>query len=89
MPIRRRELEYGDHIGDGGFILKFGDGTVTKREMESKKFLHGPLGSDVKNPKVKHEPIPDNWWAVDFDDSKWGYATGIYRRTCEPKRTVL
>src|SRR4051812_33971265 len=22
-------LEYGDHIGDGGFILKFGDGTVT------------------------------------------------------------
>ena len=69
-------LEYaGTHIGDGGFILKFGDGTVTNAKWKAKCFFTGPLDKDVKNPKVKHDPIPDNWWAVDFDDSKWDTAT--------------
>lgn len=64
-------LEYGDHIGDGGFILKFADGTVTNASWKAKCFFRGPLGGDVKNPKVEHTPIPDNWFAVVFDDRAW------------------
>lgn len=78
-------LEYGDHIGDGGFILKFSDGTVTSSQWKSKCFFTGPLNRDVKNPQVKHTPIPDNWWAVDFDDSQWGPATEYSEERVGPK----
>jgi hypothetical protein len=78
-------LEYGDHIGDGGFILKFADGTVTNAKWKAKCFFTGPLDRDVTNPKVKHEPIPDNWWAVDFDDSKWEFATEYTEERVNPK----
>lgn len=78
-------LEYGDHIGDGGFILKFGDGTVTNAKWKAKCFLTGPLDRDVRNPRVKREPIPKNWWAVDFDDSKWPFATEYTEERVGPK----
>jgi hypothetical protein len=78
-------LEYGDHIGDGGFILKFGDGTVTNAKWKAKCFFTGPLDRDVKNPRVRHEPVPENWWAVDFDDSKWGFATEYTEERVGPK----
>lgn len=68
-------LEYGTQIGDAGFILKLGDGTVTNAKWKAKCFFTGPLNSDVKNPQVTREPLPARWYARDFDDSAWGYAT--------------
>lgn len=82
-------LEYGDHIGDGGFILKFGDGTVTSAKWKAKCFFTGPLDRDVKSPKVRHDPIPDNWWAVDFDDSKWAFATEYTEERVNPKESFF
>ena len=80
-------LEYGTNIGDGGFILKFGDGTVTNAKWKARCFFTGPLDKDVKNPKVKHDPIPDNWWAMDFDDSKWDTATEYPEERVNPKES--
>ena len=79
-------LEYGDHIGDGGFIIKFGDGTVSNAKWKAKNFFKGPLNSDTKNPKVEHTPIPDKWWAADFDDSKWPNATEYTEERVNPKQ---
>jgi len=78
-------LEYGDHIGDGGFILKFSDGTVTNAKWKAKNFFKGPLNGDVKNPKVEHTPVPENWFATDFDDSKWAQATEFTEERVGPK----
>jgi len=79
-------LEYGSSIGDGGFILKFGDGTVTNATWKAKSFFRGPLGGDTANPKVEHTPLPANWWAVDFDDSKWANATEYTEERINPKQ---
>ena len=79
-------LEYGTNIGDGGFILKFGDGTVTNATWKAKNFFKGPLNHDTANPKVEHTPIPDKWWAVDFDDSKWANATEYTEERINPKQ---
>jgi hypothetical protein len=47
-----------------------GDGTVTSAKWKAKSFFHGPINEDTRNPKVKHEAIPANWYAVNFNDSK-------------------
>jgi len=78
-------LEYGNHIGDAGLILKFADGTVTNAKWKAKSFFKGPLNRDVTNPKVSHEPIPANWYAVDFDDAKWSQATEYTEERVNPK----
>lgn len=78
-------LEYGDHIGDGGFILKFADGTVTNATWKARCFFRGPLNRDVKNPKVEYTPIPDNWFAVDFNDAGWANATEYTEERVSPK----
>lgn len=78
-------LEYGDHIGDGGFIIKFADGTVSNAAWKAKNFFKGPLNRDVKNPTVEHTPIPDGWWTVDFDDSQWPNATEYTEERVNPK----
>lgn len=78
-------LEYGDHIGDGGFIIKFGDGTVSNASWKAKSFFRGPLDGDVRNPKAEHTPLPDKWWAVDFDDHAWGNATEFSEKRVNPK----
>lgn len=80
-------LEYGDHIGDAGLILKFSDGTVTNAKWKAKNFFKGPLNGDVKNPKVEHTPVPANWFAVDFDDSKWAHATEYTEERVNPKES--
>lgn len=80
-------LEYGDHIGDGGFILKFADGTVTNAKWKAKAFFTGPLNHDVKNPQVKHTPIPEDWYKVDFDDSSWANATEFTEEQVNPKES--
>ena len=74
-------MEYANtNIGDAGFILKFGDGTVTDATWKAKAFSTGPLGRDTKNPRVENLPIPENWFAVDFDDRSWGTAK-VYTET--------
>ncbi len=79
-------LEYGSSIGDGGFILKFADGTVTNASWKAKSFFHGPVNGDTANPQVKQEPLPANWWVVDFDDSKWKNAKEYTVEEVDPKQ---
>lgn len=79
-------LEYGSSIGDGGFILKFADGTVTNATWKAKNFFHGPVNGDTANPQVRQEALPDNWWAVDFDDSTWANAREYGIDEVDPKQ---
>ena len=79
-------LEYGSSVGDGGFILKFADGTVTNANWKAKNFFHGPINGDTANPQVKQEPLPANWWAVDFDDSAWKNAKEYTVEEVDPKQ---
>lgn len=79
-------LEYGNHIGDGGFIIKFADGTVSNASWKAKCFFKGPLDRDIRNPKVWTEPLPKDWWAVTFDDSKWEHATEYTEERVNPKQ---
>ncbi|MCB1211780.1 MAG: YHYH protein, partial [Verrucomicrobiales bacterium] len=79
-------LEYGTSIGDGGFILKFSDGTVTNATWKAKNFFHGPVHGDTANPNVTQEPLPANWWAVDFDDSGWNHAKEFTVEDVDPKQ---
>ena len=78
--------EYGRSIGDGGFILKFADGTVTDSSWRAKSVFHGPIGRDTADPVVRSEPLPANWFAVDFDDSKWEHATEWPEDRIQPKQ---
>ncbi len=79
-------LEYGDsNIGDGGFILKFGDGTVTSQAWKAKSFFHGPVGGDMQKPKTVHQEIPKDWFAPKFDDSGWENATEHSEEAVKPK----
>ncbi len=79
-------LEYGDHIGDAGFIIKFADGTVSNASWKAKCFFTGPLNRDVRNPKVWTEPLPKEWWAVNFDDTKWEHAVEFTQERVNPKK---
>lgn len=79
-------LEYGSSIGDGGFCLKLGNEIVTSSAWKAKCFFHGPINGDTANPKVRHEPIPDGWWKVDFDDSKWAQAKEFTEEEVGPKQ---
>lgn len=79
-------MEYGTSIGDGGFILKFSDGTVTNATWKAKCFFHGPVMGDTKNPQVKTEALPDKWWSADFDDSAWQQAKEYSLKEVDPKQ---
>lgn len=79
-------MEYANtNIGDGGFILKLGDGTVTNATWRAKKFSWGPVDSDTQNPRVESIPIPKKWHAIDFDDSKWPKAKAYTEQEIGPK----
>jgi len=79
-------MEYANtNIGDGGFILKLGDGTVTSSKWKAKRFFWGPLNGDAKNPKVMRVALPQKWNAIDFDDSTWGYAKEYTEEEVGPK----
>ncbi len=80
-------LEYGNRIGDAGLIIKFSDGTVTNAKWKAKGFFKGPLNREVANPQVRHDPIPANWYAVDFDDSSWAAATEYTEERVNPKES--
>lgn len=80
-------MEYANtQIGDAGFILKFGDGTVTNGRWKAKKFSWGPIDRDTTNPRVENRPIPENWYAVDFDDSDWKHAKEYTQEQVNPKQ---
>lgn len=80
-------MEYANtNIGDGGFILKFGDGTVTNANWKAKSFSTGPINRDTKNPRVENTPIPENWFATDFDDSQWARAKEYSEEEVNPKQ---
>jgi hypothetical protein len=79
-------MEYGTSIGDGGFCLKFADGTVTNATWKAKNFFHGPVNGDTANPQVIQEPLPANWWATDFDDSTWKHAKEYTIEEVDPKQ---
>ncbi len=67
----RTGFEYGDRIGDAGFVLKFSDGTVTDATWKAKCFFRGPLTGG----RVESQALPADWFAPGFDDSGWGSAT--------------
>ncbi|MBE2281986.1 MAG: YHYH protein [Prosthecobacter sp.] len=79
-------MEYGTSIGDAGLCIKFADGTVTNASWKAKNFFHGPVNSDTANPKVIQEPLPANWWAIDFDDSTWKNAKEYTVEEVDPKQ---
>jgi phosphatidylethanolamine-binding protein (PEBP) family uncharacterized protein len=78
-------LEYGSQIGDGGLVVKFGDGTVTNATWKAKSFFSGPVNGDTVNPQVKLEPLPHDWWAVNFDDRAWPRAKEYSVEQVNPK----
>jgi hypothetical protein len=53
--------------------------------VEGTEVLLGPAQSRREHPKVENRPIPENWFAVDFDDSKWGLAKEFTEEQVDPK----
>lgn len=79
-------LEYDNtNLGDGGFILKFGDGTVTNASWKAKSFFHGPIDRNIDDPTTTHEEIPVDWFEIDFDDSDWANAVEHSEEAIDPK----
>ncbi|MFM8981043.1 MAG: YHYH protein [Planctomycetia bacterium] len=77
-------LEYGSQVGDAGFILRFADGTVTDARWKARCFHHGPVGGDTRQPRVEASPLPERWWAVDFDDRDWPQAVEYAAEAVRP-----
>lgn len=79
-------MEYANtNIGDAGFILKFGDGTVTDASWKARSFSHGPVDHDTNTPRIENQPIPSDWFAVDFDDHDWSGALEYTQQQVGPK----
>ncbi len=78
-------MEYGSSIGDGGFCLKFSDGTVTNATWKARSFFHGPVNADTAHPKVLQEELPKEWWSTDFNDSSWKSAKEYTVEQVDPK----
>ncbi len=79
-------MEYANtSIGDGGFILKFADGTVTNSSWKVMRVSWGPVGGDTKNPRTESVPEPSGWMSPEFDDSDWGSATEYTEEQIDPK----
>jgi len=81
----RTGREYGTSIGDGGFILKFADGTVTDASWKAKCFFRGPLPGPDGRDRVEHTPLPPDWFAPGFDDSSWAAAVEYTEERVNPK----
>jgi len=83
----RTGMEYANtNVGDAGFVLKFADGTVTDASWKAKCFSRGPVGGDTENPRVESEPLPDDWFAVGFDDASWARAREYSEEEVGPKQ---
>ncbi len=79
-------LEYGTQMGDGGFILKFADGTVTDGTWKAKAIERGPIGGDLTAPRVENDPRPEAWQMPAFDDSQWEQARVFSEQEVNPKQ---
>jgi len=79
--------EYGTSIGDGGFILKFSDGTVTDATWKAKCFFRGPLPGPAARDRVEHTPLPPDWFDPGFDDSSWAPAVEFTEERVKPKES--
>lgn len=77
-------LEYGDQMGDAGFILRFADGTVTNSTWKTKTVFRGPVNRDPRNPEVAYDAVPTNWFAPDFDDREWSFAREFTEEEVRP-----
>jgi hypothetical protein len=74
-------MEYNNtNIGDGGFILKFSDGTVSNASWKALSVSRGPIDGGVSNM-----PLPKGWEQPDFDDSGWPQATVFCEDDVGPK----
>jgi hypothetical protein len=83
-------MEYANtNVGDAGFILKFADGTVTNGNWRARCFSHGPVNGDTRNPRVENRPIPENWFAVGFDDRGWDRAREYAEADVDPKQAYF
>ncbi len=79
-------MEYANtNIGDGGFILKLGDGTVSNANWKAKKLSWGPIDGDTENPRVESIPAPKDWHTIGFDDSSWANAKEFTEEDVGPK----
>lgn len=81
--------KYGTTIGDGGFILKFADGTDTDGSWKAKCFFRGPPSSDAVHPRVETEALPERCWASDFDDRSWNLAQEYTVEAVDPKEAFF
>ncbi|MFM9023821.1 MAG: hypothetical protein ACKON7_00505 [Planctomycetaceae bacterium] len=80
-------MEYANtNVGDGGFILKFADGTVTDGTWKAKCFSRGPVGGDTTHPRVQADALPEHWFAVDFDDRDWPRVREYSEAEIDPKQ---
>lgn len=80
-------MEYANtNIGDGGFILKLADGTVTDGSWKACVVSRGPLGGDTSNPRTENVSCPERWFAPEFDDSGWVNATVYSEAEVGPKK---
>lgn len=83
-------MEYANtNIGDAGFVLKFGDGTVTNGKWKAKRYSWGPINRDTRNPRVENLPIPEDWYAINFDDSNWDLAKEYPEEVVDPKQSYF
>ena len=81
-------MEYANsQIGDGGFILRFSDGTVTDATWKALPVSTGPINGDTQNPHVKSIDPPVDWTRPGFDDSDWPAATVYSERAVRPQAT--
>lgn len=79
-------MEYANtQIGDGGFILKFGDGTVTDASWRAFVVSSGPVGGDSEQPRVERSPVPEVWFTEHFNDRHWPLAKVYSRAQIGPK----
>ncbi len=80
-------MEYANsNIGDGGFILKFSDGTVTDGRWKSVVISSGPVGGDTTHPRVETKRVPSGWYSIGFDDSDWLPAKEYTEAQVDPKQ---
>ena len=80
-------MEYANtQIGDGGFILRFSDGTVTDSRWKVLVLDHGPIDGNVQTPRVRSQQPPPGWNTRDFDDQAWPQATEYTIEQVQPKQ---
>eukprot|EP00434_Breviolum_minutum_P023913 symbB.v1.2.021103.t1/scaffold1717.1/size104954/6 len=71
-------------LGDGALLAEFSDGTRTSSNWKSYVVTFGPTDASISNGcsasnlaacSIQDNGVPSNWYATDFDDSAWSYAT--------------